>query len=62
MADISKLNGYNLKDAEARRAIADGKLTDTTYTISMSGNTITLTGSDGSASSITFTDADTTEY
>ena len=74
MADISTLNGYNLKDAVARQALhghdvyADVPLdavftdTNTTYAISLSGNVLTLTGSDGSTSTATFIDADTTGY
>lgn len=50
-----------VKDAlDAAKAYADGKAdTNTTYTISKSGDTITLTGSDNSTTSVT--DSDTTD-
>ena len=65
MADISKIilpsgSEYNIKDASARTALnghtiasnvpANALFTDTTYTISISGNVITLTSSSGRTS------------
>lgn len=53
MADVSKIKigstTYDIKDATARSK-ADA---NTTYTLSKSGSTITLTGSDGKTSSVT---------
>ena len=68
MADISKItlpNGdaYNIKDSTARSALnghtvsanvpASAVFTDTTYTISMQDNIITLTSSTGGTSTVT---------
>lgn len=68
MADISKIilpsgNEYNIKDASARTALgghtissdvpANASFSDTTYTISISNNIITLTSSTGSTSTVT---------
>lgn len=68
MSDISKITtpdgtAYNLKDASARAALnghtvgadvpADAAFSDTTYTISISNNVITLTSSTGGTSTAT---------
>lgn len=58
------VSGTNIKTINGNSILGSGDITiqddDTTYTLSISGNTLTLTGSDGSTSTATITDDDTT--